>query len=92
MVSMYDYETEKQKLYNDAGQRLFIMVRDRVKALVRESGAVRMQEAMTLPRGIGCSDTWMLMACVERMCELGELCEVPTGNAPAQHRVFVSND
>jgi hypothetical protein len=89
---MYDYQTEKQKVFTDEGQRLFLAVRDQVKALVRKSGAVRMAEAMALPRGVGCSDTWMLMACVERMAELGELCEVPTGNVPSQHRVFVAGD
>jgi len=90
-MSGYVYETERTKLFTDDGQRLFIGVRDQVKRLIAQAGAVRMQEAMALPRGIGAADGWTLLACVDRLVELGELREIKQANVAGQHRVFVEN-
>lgn len=80
----YEYLLEREGLFSDEGSRLFINVRDNVKRLLGASGAVRMQEAI---RGnTGCS--WSMLACVDRMVELGELREI-TQNVPGQQRVFV---
>ena len=85
---MYNYEEQKQKLFTDNGQRLFLAIRDQVQKMVIESGAVTMGKAIGLPSGIGAADSWEMMACVDRMVELKELREIPTGGA-GQHRLFV---
>ena len=85
---MYDYEEQKRSLFTDKGQRLFISVRDCVKQKIKISGAVTMVRAIELPDGIGTADSWELMACIDRMVELGELCEIPT-NGAAHDRVFI---
>ena len=85
---MYHYEEQKHSLFTDKGQRLFIAVRDSIKQKIKISGAITMMKAMELPEGIGAISGWELMACVDRMVELGELRELPT-TGPAQNRVFV---
>ena len=86
---MYDYQTEKPKLFTEEGQATFLAVRDRVVKLIIIAGAVRMQEALNIS-GIGVSgESWTRMACVDRMVELGEIAEIePMKEMPGQYRVF----
>lgn len=85
---MYDYQSERPKLFTEAGQIMFLRVRDRVKTAVQTAGAVRMQEAMG---AAGSGDSWTQLACVDRLVELGELREVTAGvGVASQHRVFVA--
>lgn len=80
---MYSYETEKQWVFTDEGQRQFLRVRDHVAKCLKLAGVVRMQEATAPISG----DNWSQMACVDRLVELGELVEIQTDGA-SQHRVF----
>jgi hypothetical protein len=83
---MYQYSKEKGRLFSDEGQRMFLKVRDFVQDALKKAGAVRMQEAIGAAGG---GDSWTMLACVDRMVELGELREVTTGNVAGQNRVFV---
>jgi len=67
---------------------MFLKVRDTVKHLLKEAGAVRMEEAISGVTG----DSWQMLACVDRLVELGEIMELryPSGEPAGQHRVFVS--
>ena len=86
---MYNYRDERSNLFTEEGQVLFLSIRDRVKSLLFTSGAVRMGHAISDSTGI----TWMMLACVDRMVELGELQEVTAPNScSGQDRVFVSNN
>jgi hypothetical protein len=83
---MYEYQKVKPILFTDEGQRKFLAVRDRVQTLVAQSGAIRMDEAISKTSG----DTWEALACVDRMVELGELREIGQRNeVSGQHRIFV---
>ena len=84
----YVYETERPKLFLEENQVLFLGVRDGVRNLLSVAGAFRMQEAISLPKGCGAADSWVLLACVDRLVEMGEIREIPTGGC-GQHRVFV---
>jgi hypothetical protein len=83
---MYNYQTEKPRLFTEEGQVMFLKVRDQVKKLLAEAGAVRAQEAW---KGV-CGDGWQMIACLDRLIELREIRELPDVKAPAQHRVFVA--
>ena len=69
---MYNYQQVKPLLFSDEGQRLFLKCRDRVKDLLKASGAVRMEEAIKTLSG----DSWTMLACLDRMVELGEIREI----------------
>lgn len=84
---MYKYETERPKLFTDEGQRKFLLIRDRVKLLLKQAGAARMEEIL---RAGGGSD-WEGLACVDRLVELGELIELTPSHCVAQYRVFTEN-
>lgn len=66
----YDYKAEREYLFTDEGQRIFLAVRDKAFALLRVAGAVRLY---AIKPDIGCYTSFQIMACVERMIELGEL-------------------
>lgn len=84
---MYKYEEERGELFTDEGQKLFLKIRDKTKALLKESGAVRMQEIIAGFSG----SSWTMLACVDRMVEIGEIQEIPNiYNAAGQFRIFVS--
>jgi len=82
----YEYQKEREWIFTDHGQRMFLDVRDRVHHLLKQSGAVRMQEAISGVSG----DSWRQLACVDRMVELGELIELPQPSCAGQHRVFIA--
>lgn len=84
---MYVYEKEREKLFTDEGQRMFLKVRDHVKALLEKSGAVRMDKATT----VGGGDNYELLACVERLVEIKELVEITPPKTVTQFRVFVAS-
>lgn len=88
LVAVYDYQQERAKLFTEENQRLFIGVRDQVQGLLRVAGAFIMSK-VKLPSGIGAAEGWTLMACVDRLVELGELREI-AGSGP--DRVFVSRE
>lgn len=82
---MYIYETQKQNIFTEEGQRMFLSIRDNINLLLKKSGAVRMQEAIMCATG----NSWDMLACVDRMVELGEIREITNKNVAAQYRVFV---
>ncbi len=83
---MYEYTKEREKLFTEKGQVKFLAVRDHTRRLIDQAGAVTMGRAIAGDSG----HYWLLMACVDRMVELGELSEVDTqGGVPWRHRVFV---
>jgi hypothetical protein len=81
---MYNYETEKKEIFTEDGQVMFLKIRDNVNDLLKKAGAVRMQEAIAKTTG----SSWTMLACVDRMVELGELREITANGIAGQHRVF----
>ena len=63
---------------------MFLSIRDRVNSLLKQAGAVRMQEAISGETG----SSWQMLACVDRLVELGEIREI-TGDVAGQYRVFI---
>lgn len=85
---MYDYTKMKPEVLTDEGQRQFLKIRDRSKELLKTAGGFRMGEIMAAAGG---GDSWTIMACVDRLVELGEIREVKLQEKPAgQHRIFVA--
>jgi hypothetical protein len=82
---MYNYQTEKQKIFTEDGQEIFLKIRDKVQQLLKQSGAVMVQNAISGVTG----DSWLHLACVDRLVELKEIREITGGNVAGQHRVFV---
>lgn len=82
----YDYATERPKIFTEDGQRNFLKILDATKRILDVSGAARFQEIMHNV----CGDSWEMIACVDRLVELGEIREITApGSVIGQHRVFV---
>jgi hypothetical protein len=84
---MYDYQTERPKLFTESGQRDFLKVRDAAKELLEIAGAFRQCEVLSRAK-IG-GDSWFMTACVDRLVELGEIVEIPR-NCWGQYKVYAS--
>lgn len=85
----YSYEAEKSELFTDEGQRMFLKVRDRAKALLAQAGAVTCEKLMS---AAGSGSSWTMLACVDRLVELGELRRVtPRVSVSTQDEVFVAS-
>jgi hypothetical protein len=82
---MYSYKTEREKIFTEQGQVMFLSIRDRVHELLKTAGAVRMDRAISGQTG----SSWEMLACVDRLVELGEIKEITGLNTPGQYRVFV---
>ena len=85
-VMSYSYSEERPKLFSEKGSMLYIAIRDRVNRLLKEAGAVRMAEATQDFTG----DGWLMMACLDRMVEMGEIKEVTDDDVFGQDRIFYS--
>ena len=83
---MYNYEKEKPHIFTEEGQRQFLKVRDNVKKMLKETGAFKMRYAWKNLVG----DSWLMLACVDRLVELGEIREITESDVAAQDRVFIS--
>ncbi len=82
----YRYEDERAWVLTDEGSRQFMRMRDWVLWTLKEAGAVtsgRMMSKVSAP------DTFKMLACVDRMVELGELRELTGPEVAGQYRVFV---
>ena len=86
-MSGYNYQEIKPVLFTEQNQRLFIGIRDHAFKMLETSGAFSMGKAMILPKGVGAAGSWEMMACVDRLVELGEIIEVPTAGW-GQDRIF----
>ena len=85
----YQYQAERPRLFTEEGQVMFLKIRDRVHRLIQDAGAFDMFRA-TLEAG---GDSWMQLACVDRLVELGEIKELTVqGQVPGQYRVFTSKE
>ncbi|MFT6496296.1 MAG: hypothetical protein ACJA2A_002085 [Cycloclasticus pugetii] len=84
---MYNYEDEKAAIFTEEGQKQFLKIRDQAKRLLETSGAARCQEIIA-----GCTgDSWAMLACVDRLVELGEIKELTKDMKVAgQHRVYIA--
>ena len=82
---MYDYQTEKPRIFTEDNQQDFLKVRDNVQRLLDIAGAVKMGKAIEVISG----DSWLQMAYVDRLVELGEIREVTDEDVAGQDRVFV---
>jgi len=84
---MYNYEKERADIFTEDGQIMFLKIRDQVKKLLKQAGAVRAAEAMREATG----NSWTMLACLDRLVELKEIREITDETALGQYRVFVGN-
>ena len=82
---MYQYENEKAAIFTEDGQNMFLKIRDNVNSIIPKSGAIRLGEAIKATSG----NSWTMLACIDRMVELGELKEIKYGDCAGQNRIFV---
>ena len=85
----YDYAIERPKVFTEDGVTMLLKIRDNTRSLIAKAGVARCDKMMA-----GCSgDTWHMLACIDRLVEMGEIHEIPNPMSGAgQHRVFISFD
>ena len=82
----YSYEKMRPNIFTEDGQVTFLKIRDAAKSLLKQAGAVSADRLMRDCTG----DSWTMIACIDRLIELGELVELQNPvSSWAQHRVFI---
>jgi hypothetical protein len=81
---MYNYYELRPEVFKPENQKEFLEIRDKVNEIIRIAGCINMGHAMA-----GAGESWVRMAMVDRLVELGEIREVKqVGNVAGQHRIF----
>lgn len=83
----YDYQQERAKLFTEDGQAMVIAALDNVRRLLTEAGAFEIFKAL---KGVIYGDTFIAMAILDRLVELGYIREITGANVRGQDRVFVA--
>lgn len=81
----YDYKVLRGRIFTEAGQVNFLKVRDKICELLDHAGAFSMGKIIARIDG----DSWFIMACVDRLVELGEIVELKR-ESWAQYRIFTN--
>lgn len=82
----YSYQTERPNIFTESGQVHFIEVRDKINKLLDTAGAFRMDKLSVS------GDSWLTLACVDRMVELKELVPLrPEGSCWGQFQVYTTS-
>lgn len=81
----YNYTTERAWVFTEQGQPVFLAIRDRAKLLLNAAGACTLGRLIEGQTG----DSFHLLACVDRLAELGEIAYVDTHGWKQDH-VIVS--
>ena len=84
----YNYQIEKLNLQTEYGRMVFQKVRDNVKWLISQSGAVMMKDAIKETGG----DSWRSYACIDKLIEIGEIAEIEQGKIINEHRIFIARN
>lgn len=84
---MYEYKNFKAQILTDKGQRLLISVYDTVSRFLNTSGAVSLG-AILANTPEEC-DSWLKIACIDRLIEIGKIRELTPPGVHGQDRVFV---
>ena len=80
---MCSYEKEKPKLFTEERQEEFLRIRDNVMDRIRKNGVVMVGKVLSW-------DSWFVLACIDRLIEIGEIHEVPNPYSDfVQHRILV---
>ncbi len=85
----YHYKDWRDKVFTEDGQVMFLQIRDNAKRLIAQSGVTLSGKIMGGVTG----DSWVMLACIDRLVELKELYEIPNNLSKAgQHRIFTGSD
>ena len=83
----YQYATERAEVFTESGQLMYVAIRDNAIRMLKLSGAVTCGK---LTNAIGVSgSSWTMLACVDRLAELGEIVLVPRPGYATQDQVYV---
>ncbi len=85
----YVYAEQRDSLFSEKGQVVFMRVRDRVKELLASGRASRMDALLEASWETHVED-WTILACLDRLVELEEIRECKYEECAGQHRVFMS--
>jgi hypothetical protein len=82
----YDYRTQRPRVFTEDGQVMFLKIRDKAKELTGLAGAVSSGKLLCVT-----GEVWDMLACIDRLVELGELIEINNPYSGAgQDRIFIA--
>jgi len=82
----YSYQDERHNVFTESGQKMFLRIRDGVKDALAKTGAITVEKAIAFAGG---GSSWTMLACIDRMEELGEIKILNRPDQYGQYRVIV---
>lgn len=83
----YSYAEERHKVFTEDGQIAFLEARDKAAELLKIAGAFRLGELMSRCSKFG--DSFLFLALVDRLEELGEIRKIDQGRVAGQDEIYV---
>lgn len=83
----YNYKELRPFIFTEQGQIELLKIRDKAFELCSTAGAFSSDHMFVLAQ-----TTWHALACLDRLCELGELIELTPPTVAGQDRVFVRRE
>ena len=80
----YNYNDFRNDVFKEENQQMFLSIKDKALELINIAGCARMQEIIRGQTG----DSWVMLACVDRLVEMGFLKEVGYDHLAGQYRIF----
>lgn len=84
----YDYTKERHNVFTDEGQKMFLKIRDRTQMLIKISGACTIEKIIDGKGILG--DTFIMLACIDRLEELGEIRKIHRDGVSTQRQIYTS--
>lgn len=82
---MYNYEEMKSEVFKEENQEMFLKILENSKTLIEQAGVATLGKIISKV----CGDSFVMLACVDRLVEIGKLKEVKQAVAvQAQNRIF----
>lgn len=81
----YDYLSERPHVFTEKGQIMFLAIRDTIQRLTETAGACTIDRAISGQSG----ETWHMLACVDRLVEIGEIRLIKDATRMTQHSIIV---
>lgn len=85
----YVYQNYRHTVFSEEGSIMLLKIRDAAKDHIAKAGAVRCDKLLN---AAGAGDTWSMLACVDRLVEMGDMIEIPQARCAGQHRIFTKYD
>jgi hypothetical protein len=84
----YEYAKERDEVFTERGQKMFLGIRDKANYLCDVAGACKVEKAISGQTG----SNWSMFACIDRLVELGEFVFALSGDVGTPYQIITKRE